>query len=80
MQIMENKAPSISNFTLLRLIKLLLEEASQRIKLLNLFVATATSYARAKLLSIMPNLETLNLSSSIEVCYAEYPYNPYDQQ
>jgi hypothetical protein len=71
LQIIENKAPSISNFTLFGRcnIKLLLGEASQTIKLLNLFGATAAGYARAKLPSIMPNLEILNLSSSHEVYY-----------
>jgi hypothetical protein len=69
LQIIENKAPSISTFSLFKRchIKLLLGEASKTIKILNLFVAIAAGYARAKLPSIMPNLEILNLSSSHEV-------------
>ena len=81
LQIIENKAPNLSNFTLLRGVpKLSLGEASQMMKVLSLFRANAICYGCAELPSIMPNLETLSLSSSHEVYYAEYLYNPYDRQ
>ncbi|CAO2169752.1 unnamed protein product, partial [Urochloa humidicola] len=50
-----------------KLSKLSIGEASQTMKVLGLRHANAVYYARAKLPSIMPNLETLDLGSSVEV-------------
>jgi len=80
LQIIENKAPNLSNFTLLRGVpKLSLGEASQTMKVLSLFRANAICYGRAELPSIMPNLETLSLGSSHEV-YCRVSIHPYDRQ
>ena len=71
LQVIENKAPSLSTFTLVgQVSKLSLGEASQMMKVLSLQYPNVVCYARAKLPSIMPNLETLVLGSSAEVSYA----------
>jgi hypothetical protein len=71
LQVIENKAPSLSTFALIGFVsKLSLGEASQMMKVLSLEHANVVCYARAKLPSIMPNLETLVLGSSAEVSYA----------
>ncbi|KAG2581057.1 uncharacterized protein LOC120711149 isoform X1 [Panicum virgatum] len=68
LQVIENKAPSLSTFTLVgQVSKLSLGEASQMMKVLSLQYPNVVCYARAKLPSIMPNLETLVLGSSAEV-------------
>ena len=71
LQVIENKAPSLSTFTLVgQVSKLSLGEASQMMEVLSLQHPNVVCYARAKLPSIMPNLETLVLGSSAEVSYA----------
>ena len=68
LQIIENKAPSLSSFHLIPGVRnLSLGEASQTMKELSLFRANAICYGRAELPSIMPNLESLLLCSSHEV-------------
>jgi len=68
MQIIENKAPSISSFTLSRVLpKLELGKALQMMKYLQLNFGNSVRYARAVLPSTMPNLETIYLSSTYEV-------------
>ncbi|CAL5009070.1 unnamed protein product [Urochloa decumbens] len=68
LRVIENKAPSLSIFTLFgKVSKLSFGEASQTMKILILRHANVVYYARAKLPSIMPNLETLELGSSSEV-------------
>ncbi|CAL5009534.1 unnamed protein product [Urochloa decumbens] len=68
LRVIENKAPSLSIFSLTgKVSKLSIGEASQVMKILGLRRANVVYYARAKLPSIMPNLETLNLASSAEV-------------
>jgi len=68
LQVIENKAPSLSTFALIGFVsKLSLGEASQMMKVLSLEHTNVVCYARAKLPSIMPNLETLALGSSAEV-------------
>jgi hypothetical protein len=80
LQIIENKAPNLSNFTLLGGVpKLSLGEASQMMEVLSLFRANAICYGRAELPSIMPNLESLSLGSSHEV-YSRVSIHPYDRQ
>ncbi|RCV29391.1 hypothetical protein SETIT_6G009700v2 [Setaria italica] len=62
LRVIENKAPSISSFTLTGEVSTLsLGEASQKMKVLGLDHANAVHYARAKLPAIMPNLERLYL-------------------
>ncbi|CAL4996205.1 unnamed protein product [Urochloa decumbens] len=68
LRVVENKAPSLTSFTLTGEVpELSFGEASQMMKVLGLHRANVVYYARAKLPSIMPNLETLDLSSSTEV-------------
>ncbi|RLN35008.1 uncharacterized protein C2845_PM03G26090 [Panicum miliaceum] len=68
LQVIENKAPSLSTFSLIgQVSKLSLGEASQMMKVLSLRHANVVCYARAKLPSITPNLDTLVLGSSAEV-------------
>ncbi|KAG2576180.1 hypothetical protein PVAP13_6NG012300 [Panicum virgatum] len=68
LRVVENKAPSLSNFTFTgHFSKLSLGEASQTMKVLGLYHANVVYYARAKLASIMPNLETLFLHTNAEV-------------
>jgi len=71
-QVVENNAPNLSRFLLVvtgKFIKLCLGEASQKaMKDFSLYRSrNAVSYALVKLPSIMPNLESLVLSSLSEV-------------
>jgi hypothetical protein len=67
LQVIENKASSLSSLTLIgEVSELSLGETSQ-MKCLSLRCENVVCYARANLPSIMPNLETLELGSWSEV-------------
>ncbi|KAF8768793.1 hypothetical protein HU200_007353 [Digitaria exilis] len=68
LQAVENKSPSLSSFTLFgEVSKLSLGETLQMMKVFVMRCDNVVHYARAKLPSIMPNLETLELGSTLEV-------------
>ncbi|CAO2190111.1 unnamed protein product [Urochloa humidicola] len=67
-QAVENKAPNLTRFLLIgKDEKLSLGEASQMMKAFTLYRTDAAYYGRAELPSMMPNLESLALSSFSEV-------------
>ncbi|XP_062192882.1 F-box/LRR-repeat protein At4g14103-like [Phragmites australis] len=67
LQVIESKAPNLSNFFLSgKILKLSLGETLQ-MKNLTMYHSNVVCYARAELSSTMPNLETVVLSSGEEV-------------
>lgn len=63
----ESKAPNLSSLRVVGNVKLSLGE-TVKMKRISMFRSRAVRYARADLSSIMPNLETLDICSSNEVC------------
>jgi hypothetical protein len=70
LKVIENKAPNISSFDFSfsgRKVELSLGEPLQ-VKFVSLSMDNCISYACANLPSLVPNLETLSLGTSYEVC------------
>jgi hypothetical protein len=67
LRVIESKAPNLSSLRVVGNVKLSLGE-TVKMKRISMFRSRAVRYARADLSSIMPNLETLDICSSNEVC------------